>query len=123
MSSGRGGWPRPWRWCMKWPPRDLFPFKREFASTVNSASLVISCPIPGWAAFRQAARISSPMYRRDSVHSSFCSARTAPTSRTMASRPGKMPTTSVRRLILWWMLPGRSWRGSRSCTAPGAWTS
>jgi hypothetical protein len=26
------GWearPRPSRWCMKWPPRDLFPFKRE----------------------------------------------------------------------------------------------
>src|SRR5215472_18572385 len=22
-------WPRPWRWCMKWPPRDLFPFKQE----------------------------------------------------------------------------------------------
>ena len=21
--------PRPQRWCMKWPPRDLFPFKRE----------------------------------------------------------------------------------------------
>ena len=21
--------PRPPRWCMKWPPRDLFPFKRE----------------------------------------------------------------------------------------------
>jgi hypothetical protein len=21
--------PRPSRWCMKWPPRDLFPFKRE----------------------------------------------------------------------------------------------
>ena len=21
--------PRPWRWCMKWPPRDLFRFKQE----------------------------------------------------------------------------------------------
>ena len=46
------------------------------------------------------------MYRRDSVHSSFCSARTAPTRRMMASRPGKMPTTSVRRRI---SLFSRSW--------------
>jgi hypothetical protein len=23
------GRPRPPRWCMKWPPRDLFPFKQE----------------------------------------------------------------------------------------------
>jgi LuxR family transcriptional regulator, glucitol operon activator len=23
------GGPRPSRWCMKWPPRDLFPFKQE----------------------------------------------------------------------------------------------
>lgn len=32
-------------------------------------------------------------------HSSFCSARTAPTSRMTAVRSGKMPTTSVRRQI------------------------
>ena len=27
--SGGSARPRPPRWCMKWPPRDLFPFKRE----------------------------------------------------------------------------------------------
>jgi CTP synthase (UTP-ammonia lyase) len=32
-----------------------------------------------------------PMYRRCSVHSSFCSARTAPTRRMMASRSGSRP--------------------------------
>jgi hypothetical protein len=48
---------------------------------------------------RQAASISAPMWRQDSAHSSFCSASTAPASRMMASRPGKMPTTSVRRHI------------------------
>jgi hypothetical protein len=39
------------------------------------------------------------MKRRISAHSSCCSARTAPTRRIRASRPGKMPTTSVRRRI------------------------
>jgi len=28
-STGRRTGPRPWRWCMKWPPRDLLPFKQE----------------------------------------------------------------------------------------------
>jgi hypothetical protein len=36
---------------------------------------------------------------RWTAHSSFCSSSKAPTSRTMASSLGKMPTTSVRRLI------------------------
>jgi hypothetical protein len=36
---------------------------------------------------------------RCSVHSSCCSARTAPTSRAREVRSGKMPTTSVRRRI------------------------
>ncbi len=27
--NGCGERPRPRRWCMKWPPRDLFPFKQE----------------------------------------------------------------------------------------------
>src|SRR6516165_7729824 len=40
------------------------------------------------------------MYRaRWTAHSSFCSTRIAPTRRTRASSLGKMPTTSVRRLI------------------------
>ena len=34
-----------------------------------------------------------------SVHSSFCSASTAPTRRISAAREGKIPTTSVRRRI------------------------
>ena len=38
-------------------------------------------------------------YRRPTAHSSCCSARTAPTRRRTAGRLGKMPTTSVRRLI------------------------
>ena len=42
------------------------------------------------------ARMSGPMHRRDSVHSSFCSISTAPTRRMMARR-GRVPTTSVRR--------------------------
>jgi hypothetical protein len=41
-----------------------------------------------------------------SVHSSFCPASTAPTRRMMASRPGKMPTTSVRLLISYSAAPG-----------------
>src|SRR6188472_4136341 len=36
---------------------------------------------------------------RWTAHSSFCSSRIAPTRRTMASSLGKMPTTSVLRLI------------------------
>lgn len=39
------------------------------------------------------------MERRASVHSSFCSATTAPTTRITVVRSGKMPTTSVRRRI------------------------
>ena len=43
---------------------------------------------------------SSVMYlERCTAHSSFCSSRIAPTRRVMASSFGKMPTTSVRRLI------------------------
>ena len=38
-------------------------------------------------------------YRRPTAHSSCCSARTAPTRQRTAGRLGKMPTTSVRRLI------------------------
>lgn len=36
---------------------------------------------------------------RCTAHSSFCSSRIAPTRRTIASSFGKIPTTSVRRLI------------------------
>ncbi|RVK93801.1 diguanylate cyclase [Sinorhizobium meliloti] len=44
--------------------------------------------------------VSSVMYlARCTAHSSFCSSRIAPTRRTMASSLGKMPTTSVLRLI------------------------
>ncbi len=44
--------------------------------------------------------VSSVMYlARCTAHSSFCSSSNAPTRRTMASSLGKMPTTSVRRLI------------------------
>ena len=44
--------------------------------------------------------VSSVMYRaRWTAHSSFCSSRSAPTSRTMDLSFGKIPTTSVRRLI------------------------
>lgn len=44
--------------------------------------------------------VSSVMYlARCTAHSSFCSSRIAPTRRTMASLLGKMPTTSVLRLI------------------------
>ena len=39
------------------------------------------------------------MYRRATVHSSLVSSMIAPTSRMMALSFGKMPTTSVRRLI------------------------
>lgn len=45
-------------------------------------------------------RPSSCMYRRCRVHSSFCSSKMAPTRRVTARSLGKMPTTSVRRLIL-----------------------
>ena len=46
------------------------------------------------------AMVSSVMSRaRWTAHSSFCSSRMAPTKRVMASSLGKMPTTSVRRLI------------------------
>ena len=46
------------------------------------------------------AMVSRVMYlARWTAHSSFCSSRIAPTRRTMASSLGKMPTTSVRRLI------------------------
>src|SRR6266581_6921319 len=59
------------------------------------------------------------MYRRDSVHSSFCSASTAPTSRMMAPRPGKMPTTSVRLrtslLSRSFIRPWWSGQGSEGC--------
>jgi hypothetical protein len=41
---------------------------------------------------RLLARMSRPMSRRISVHSSCCSASTAPTRRTGAVRSGKMPT-------------------------------
>jgi hypothetical protein len=48
----------------------------------------------------RAAMVSSVMYRaRCTAHSSFCSSRMEPTSLTMAASLGKMPTTSVRRLI------------------------
>ena len=57
------------------------------------------------------AMVSSVMYRaRWTAHSSFCSSSKAPTSRTMASSFGKMPTTSVRRLIS----PFRDFPGGRS---------
>jgi hypothetical protein len=46
------------------------------------------------------AMVSSVMYlARCTTHSSFCSNRIAPTRRVMAASLGKMPTTSVRRLI------------------------
>src|SRR6476620_11087202 len=46
------------------------------------------------------AMVSSVMYlARWTAHSSFCSSSKAPTRRTMASSLGKMPTTSVLRLI------------------------
>src|SRR5215470_11397743 len=46
------------------------------------------------------AMVSRVMYRaRCTAHSSFCSSRIAPTRRVMAASLGKMPTTSVRRLI------------------------
>ena len=48
----------------------------------------------------RAAMVSRVMYRaRWTAHSSFCSNKIAPTSRTIASSLGKIPTTSVRRLI------------------------
>jgi hypothetical protein len=37
------------------------PIQVGIASTANLASLVSFCPIPGWAGFRQAARISRPI--------------------------------------------------------------
>ena len=44
--------------------------------------------------------VSTVMQRaRWTAHSSFCSIKMVPTRRTMASSFGKMPTTSVRRLI------------------------
>jgi len=44
--------------------------------------------------------VSRLMYLpRWTAHSSFCSSSNAPTRRMMASSLGKMPTTSVRRLI------------------------
>ena len=45
------------------------------------------------------ASVSSDMYLRHSAHSSFCSSRSAPTRRYDRSLVGKIPTTSVRRLI------------------------
>jgi hypothetical protein len=49
---------------------------------------------------RERTRTSRPRERRPAVHSSCCSARTAPTRRIRESRPGKIPTTSVRRRAL-----------------------
>ena len=44
--------------------------------------------------------VSSVMYRaRCTAHSSFCSGSKAPISRVTAASLGKMPTTSLRRLI------------------------
>jgi hypothetical protein len=80
------------------PLCDLIPIQAAIASFVRSTSLLSpSSFFP--AALRHSASTSSPRYRRPSVHSSCCSASTAPTSRTIASRLGKMPTTSVRRRI------------------------
>lgn len=45
------------------------------------------------------ASVSRLMERRCAAHSSFCSRRMAPTRRVTAASLGKMPTTSVRRLI------------------------
>src|SRR5215472_2077773 len=46
------------------------------------------------------AMVSSVMYRpRWTAHSSFCSNRIAPTRRMIATSFGKIPTTSVLRLI------------------------
>ena len=45
------------------------------------------------------ARVSRLMYRRATVYSSLASSMIAPTSLMMASSFGKMPMTSVRRLI------------------------
>lgn len=46
------------------------------------------------------ARTLRPIYLHPSVHSSCCSATTAPTSRINEVRSGKIPTISVRRRIL-----------------------
>ena len=43
--------------------------------------------------------MSFPKAHRVQIHSSFCSRSSAPTKRVMAGSFGKMPTTSVRRLI------------------------
>ena len=45
------------------------------------------------------AKVSKVMYRRQTTHSSDCSARMAPTRRVTAASLGKMPTTLVLRLI------------------------
>jgi hypothetical protein len=42
------------------------------------------------------------MYRRMSVHSSFCSRSSAPMNLMMAASFGRVPTTLVRRLISLW---------------------
>jgi len=83
----------PGRWCrsrLKAVLSDLEPdeYQRATAGRLICGSSLIC------------AMVSSVRYRaRWTAHSSFCSSSSAPTRRTMASSFGKMPTTSVRRLI------------------------
>jgi hypothetical protein len=59
------------------------------AVRVTSSAVVVVAVV-----IRLLARTSRPMWRRISVYSSCCLARTVPTRRIRASRPGKMLTTS-----------------------------
>src|SRR5260370_15011680 len=70
-----------------------------------SAAGVSSCSVGVSLVVRDLLRTPRPRWRRDSAHSSCCSASTAPTRRIKALRSGKIPTTSVRRISLL----SRSW--------------
>ncbi len=64
---------------------------RGCMTRLRSSSPATSSPSAPHLAFRWSCSAAPP------AHSSLCSQSTAPTSRTMLSRFGKMPTTSVRR--------------------------
>ncbi len=76
-----------------WLPED--DFVNHFAADVDPVSVAL----PSMMRMRAQVRSSALMERRATAHSSCCEARTAPTGRIIAARCGKIPATSVRRLI------------------------
>jgi hypothetical protein len=96
---------RPREWCLNMAPRDSRVGLLAITAVSVSSSKVVG--VGGHAAAGEDVEADE---RRISVHSSCCSARTAPTRRMRAVRSGKIPTTSVCLLI---------WRLSRTCGVGG----